>query len=100
VGQALGYDTNSRHYETASSYATIKTNYFAGAPENGDFRLKSGLGTFVDGVSLNLAGPQFHWDPNARAVAAGAPTQWWTPPANETERRAYINDPDAWDWAA
>jgi hypothetical protein len=96
--QAQGYDTNSKHLATASNYATIKSTYFEGAPENGDFRLKAGIGTFTDGVSLNLAGPQYHWDWNARAVAAGAPTAWPTLPANETERRAYIADPAAWDF--
>lgn len=96
--QALGYDTNSKHLATASNYATIKSTYFQGAPENGDFRLKAGIGTFTDGVSLNLAGPQYHWDWNTRAVVAGAPEVWPTLPASVAEYRTYIADPTAWDF--
>lgn len=96
--QATGRDLNSKYNEVSSSYATIKTNYFQGAPENGDFRLKAGLGTFADGVSLNLAGPQYHWDWNTRAVVAGAPEAWPTLPASVAEYRTYIADPTAWDF--
>lgn len=96
--KAAGYDANSVHLYTGFDAATVLSTYFQGNPANGDFRLKAGLGTFTDGVSLNLAGPQSHWDWNARAPAAGAPTQWPVPPANLAESRTYIADPEAWDF--
>ena len=92
-----GQDLNSVVLSGANM-ATIKSTYFNGDPANGDFRLKPGLGTFGDGVSLNLAGPQEYWDWNARGVASGAPQKWPVPPANLSEYRSYIANPASWNF--
>lgn len=93
---ASGQDLNSVRLPAANRAAQLA--YFQGDPENGDFRLAAGLGTFGDGASLNLAGQQTHWDWNARATAAGAMPAWPTMPANLAEDRVYISDPEGWDF--
>ena len=96
---ATGTDANSVFLDR-DDYAGAAAEIFAGDPASGDFRLKdlSGLGTFGDGAPLNGAGPQEHWDWNARAVAAGAPQAWPAVPALLADQRAYIADPAAWSF--
>jgi hypothetical protein len=96
--KAQGYDLNSVQPYTGNNRATVLSTFFQGDPANGDFRLKPGLGTFTDGVSMNLAGPQEHWDWNARGIASGASPAWPTPPLSLPEARTYINNPAAWDF--
>ena len=47
---------------------------------------------------ITAAGPQEHWDFGDRVVASGPPTRYPVPPSSIAEMRAYIEDPDAWDW--
>lgn len=78
---------------------TLVTDLFSGTVANGDFRMKPaathGL-TFSDATPFNSAGPQYHWDWNARAVAAGPASAWPVLPANLTEYRTYLDNPTAW----
>jgi hypothetical protein len=68
----------------------------SGTVANGDFRLGStGAGAQVAAIG---AGPQFHWDWNARAVAAGPPTRWPTPPLTLANAQTYIQNPSAWSF--
>lgn len=94
--QATGQDVNSSY--NAESGMSNMSAYFQGLFSAGDFRLKAGLGTFADGVSKNLCGPQSHWDWNQRKAVAGAPEKWPVLPANLAEQRSYISDPVAWNF--
>ena len=97
--QALGLDANSVFVDT-TNYIDIVTRYFAGSPSSGDFRLAdlAFLGTFGDGTPLNAAGPQEHFDWNAREVVSGAPQRWPDVPRSLAEQRAYIDAPETWDF--
>ena len=55
-------------------------------------------GTFANGATISLAGPQQHWDWNARAAASGPPTAWPEPPDTKAESQTYIADPEAWEF--
>ena len=94
---ATGTDAGSVFLDR-DDYASAAAEIFAGDPASGDFRLNdlSGFGTFGDGSALSTAGPQEHWDWNARAVAAGAPQAWPALPRGLADQRAYIADPDGW----
>ncbi len=97
--RALGanFDPNSV-FDRDTTRADVLSTYFQGDPADGDFRLKTGLGTFGDGVSLNLAGMQEHWDWNTQRVVSGAATAWPTIPSTLADQRSYIANPGAWDF--
>ena len=91
-----GNDANSRVFTADTVTAALA--FFEGDPRSGDARLNAAaLGPFADGSDIAAtAGPQRHWDWNARAEAAGPPTAWPALPETLAEGRAYVEDPEAW----
>jgi hypothetical protein len=78
-----------------------------GGPEVGDFRINPNarviggdgtayIGTFTDGTPITQAGPQTHWDWNARAIASGPPTHIPQLPITLSQMRQYIQTPKLW----
>jgi hypothetical protein len=79
-------------------------------PAVGDFRVNPNaraynaagtafIGTFSDGVTaLTTAGPQYHWDWNARAVTSGPPTAWPTVPTSIEESEQYVRSLNDWTY--
>lgn len=112
---ATGQDTNSVFVKTSEQtganalWLGIAEGTSQG-PVDGDFRINPNakvyngagialFGTFADGTTpLTLAGPQEHYNFNARSVVAGPPTRWPVLPANDDEVRVYMDDPTAWDF--
>lgn len=94
-----GTDGNSLSlYNDAGLWDDIFLNGAAGLAA-GDFRINPSSGyTLPDGTNINQCGPQYHWDWNARAVAAGPPTAWPDVPETLAEAKTYIADPGAWDF--
>lgn len=85
---ATGQDLNSIDVTLAG--------LLSGTVANGDFRL-AGTGSGAAAAGL-FAGPQNHWDWNARAVAAGPPEAWPDVPETIAESETYVSDPEAWDF--
>jgi hypothetical protein len=69
---------------------------FSGTVANGDFRLGS-TGAGAQAAAIG-AGPQFHWDWVAKAVASGPPSRWPTPPLTLANAQTYIQNPSAWSF--
>jgi hypothetical protein len=110
---ASGTNANSVYTKYAdqtsgNTYAFwLGTKNGTGGPEVGDFRINptcrvfdsagtARTGTFTDGVSVTLAGPQTHWDYNTRASVAGPPTARPTLPTTIAQMRTLVNAPAAW----
>jgi hypothetical protein len=88
---ASGQDANSVAFGPSHM-----TELFSGTLADGDFRLGgTGAGSTAAGLT---AGPQTHWDWNARASAAGPPTAWPNAPDTLAECETYTTDPAAWDF--
>lgn len=116
---ATGEDANSVYLDKTEQSRGVSTAFWLGVandendgPVDGDFRINPSAkvyggdgtaytGTFADGTTpITDAGPQNHWDWNARALASGPPVEWPDVPANLTDARTYVSDPEAWDFAA
>lgn len=115
---ATGQDANSVWLKRADQvrgsadafWLCVANDESDGPHVDGDFRINPTAkvynaagtalyGTFADGTTpITEAGPQNHWDWNARDTASGPPTAFPTPPADEAERLAYIADPASWDF--
>jgi hypothetical protein len=93
-----GYDTNSVLVNAAGA-ETLFLNGVAGLL-TGDFRLNPAYtGTFVDGTPIvGNAGIQTYYNYNQRALVAGQPALWPTPPVTEAECRTYVANPKAWNF--
>mgnify|MGYP006279034735 CR=1 FL=1 len=52
--------------------------------------------TMPDGTPLAEIGPRTHWEPGANKLVNGRPTQWPTPPLDESDDEAFIAE--EWDW--
>jgi hypothetical protein len=55
-------------------------------------------GTFADGTPITRAGPQTHWDWNARTAKPGPARSWPRVPETRADSRAYIRDPAGWNF--
>lgn len=91
----------------AYALASGGTNLTTIGPAVGDFRINPSarvynaagtafIGTFPDGTAITQAGPQNHWDWNARAVASGPPTKFPTVPQTLADSQSYCTNPNAW----
>lgn len=97
--QDMGYDLNSLAVGGHNGYSAVTDLFVEDPALNGNFTLREDTGlTFGDGAPVTDAGPQEHWNFNARQVAAGPPTQWPTPPSTLAECKSYVQDPDNWNW--
>jgi hypothetical protein len=86
---ATGQDANSIVVPPAKV-----TELFSGTLANGDFRLgATGAGALAAALQ---AGPQQHWDWNARAAASGPPVAWPVIPLTLAEAEAYVENPSSW----
>ena len=101
---ASGQDANSV-YLTSAQYSAFWLN----DPSTGDFRINPDAevtgadgtiytGEFPDGTPITRAGPQTHWDWNARSEASGPPTQWPAIPSSYAESAEYVKSPSSWDF--
>lgn len=88
---ASGQDANSLEFNPGA-------NLFPGGASGGDFRLGGNVvPTALKGIN---AGPQHHWDWNARAQASGAPSRWPIVPKTLADAIAYVKNPASWNWGA
>lgn len=55
-------------------------------------------GELPDGTSLSTVGIQSNYDPSAQGVVGSPPSQWPTPPTNQSEEETYVSGPSEWDW--
>ncbi len=78
-------------------------------PVDGDWRINPNakvynaagtalIGTFADGTPITRAGPQTHWDWNARTSKPGPARSWPRVPASESDSRTYIREPGKWNF--
>src|SRR5208337_1730709 len=85
----------------------LGTKLGTGGPINGDFRINPGarvydgndvayIGTYPDSTPITNAGPQHHWDWNARALASGPPLAWPNVPTTYSDSINYVSNPLAW----
>ncbi len=112
---ATGQDTHSVYLKTADQtqgnpnafWLGVASNQNSG-PQVGDFRVNPNarvyggnnvayIGTFPDGVTpITKAGPQSHWDWNARKAAPGAPAGFPNVPETLEEAKQYVVAPENW----
>ncbi|PIR85779.1 hypothetical protein COU14_02550 [Candidatus Kaiserbacteria bacterium CG10_big_fil_rev_8_21_14_0_10_44_10] len=104
------YVGNTNAFWLGWSGATSGTATSTVGPAAGDFRVNpnarvygSGgtayIGTFADGTTpITEAGPQNHWDWNAREAVSGAPAAWPNVPDTLEESKEYLLDPESWEF--
>jgi hypothetical protein len=88
---ATGQDANSFEFVGGDV-----SQLFSGTYSAGDYRL-AGTGSGATAASIG-AGPQFHWDWNAKAKVSGPPTSWPNVPKTLADAITYGSNPAAWSW--